>query len=371
MTDETRRAPAAFALTDAAGAVTQQGEAIAVIGDDDLAVGPASVAFLDADALRAADYRIELDLWPGGRLTLSGLGRRFDTFSRELRRIRNRARVAGLLAHAPTMPEVFTGALIAPGAARPAEAQVYPTHVTFVPEDDDPFQVPLGALSDIVAADDPPTATLVSDADRVTVGQLARRRDRFLAAVREARAVQEALLAGYTGQPGFADGRGVERGKVTGFDALLERCAGADRLAGARTLLAAARGGEPRLGFACLLDPDGESLAAPDALPEDWASFLLVPVGPLTVLEILAGPAAATYVFAADIDGANRDLQALHFRRAGLALTPAQAEITPDNPHRLALRRLAPLQRLRAATRARIAHTDSWADALAKALAPG
>jgi hypothetical protein len=43
--------------------------------------------------------------------------------------------------------------------------------------------------------------------------------------------------------------------------------------------------------------------------------FLLVPVGPLTVLEILAGPAAATYVFRDEIESVNRDLQLLHFRR--------------------------------------------------------
>ena len=36
VSDETRRAPAAFALTDAGGATTAQGKAEAVIGDDDL-----------------------------------------------------------------------------------------------------------------------------------------------------------------------------------------------------------------------------------------------------------------------------------------------------------------------------------------------
>src|SRR6185312_16893154 len=131
---ETRRAPAAFVLTDGTG-VTAQGDAEAVIGDDDLRVGPVTVAFLDADAVRVADYRIEIDCWPSGRLTLTQLGRRFDTFARELHRSRDMARVAGLLAHGITMPEVFDGAVLEGGRTRVAAFQVYQTHVTIVPAD--------------------------------------------------------------------------------------------------------------------------------------------------------------------------------------------------------------------------------------------
>ncbi len=371
MTDEARRAPASFALHDAAGAVLQEGQADAVIGDADLGIGPISAAHLDIDGLRAADYRIELDLWPDRRLTLTGLGRRHDTFTAALRRARNQARVAGLLAHGPAMPEVFTAALIVDDASRPAELQVYPTHLTIVAGDTDPYQVPFGALTAIRTATDPPTVTFEGGETPVTVGHLGRQHDRFCAAVTGARDAQARLLAQYTGETVFADGRGVPRADLRWFEPLLARCAAAERLAGARTLLAAARGGEPRLGFAQLLDPDAEGQAASDALPKDWASFLLVPAGRSTALEILAGPSAATYLFDADIDAVNRDLMALHFRRGALALTAEQAVIAPGNPHRLALRRLAPLQRLRAATRARLVHADGWADALAKALASG
>jgi hypothetical protein len=132
--------------------------------------------------------------------------------------------------------------------------------------------------------------------------------------------------------------------------------------------LLAAADAEPRLGFVQLLDPDAEALQSPTALPEHWAAFLLVPTGALVVLEILAGPAAATYVFKGAIEAVNRDLQALHFRRSPLALTDEQAVVTPVNPHRLALRRLAPLQRLRACITARIIHTEGWAKALRSAL---
>ena len=367
MTTDPRRAGATFALSDAGGAVTQHGEAEAVIGDDALNVGPVTASFLDADALRAADYRIELDLWPGGRLVLTQMGRRFDAFTGELRRIRNQARVAGLLAHGTTMPEVFGGALLGGTAPRPADLQVYDTHVTIVPEDGDPWQLPLGAVTSLRSQDDPPAVVLETDTTPAIIGQLARRRDACHALFVRRLEEQRQLLEGLTGQPGFSDGRGVPRAAVRGFDNLLARSTAPERAPCAGALVAAATD-EPRLGFVRLLDPDPQAMQAPTALPESWAAFLLVPVGALTVLEILAGPAAATYVFREGIDAVNRDLQVLHFRRAPLALTPEQAEVTPANPHRLALRRLEPLQRLRARTTARLIHNEGWTEALRVAL---
>src|SRR5512134_1563127 len=206
MTTDPRRAGATFALSDAGGAVTHQGEAEAVIGDDALGVGPVTVSFLDADALRAADYRIELDLWPGGRLALTQLGRRFDAFTAELRRTRNQARVAGLLAHGTTMPEVFGAAVLEKKSPRPAELQIYDTHVTIVPEDGDPWQVPLGAVTAVQSADDPPAVVLESDAGPTTIGQLARRRDACHALLMRRLEEQRQVLEGLTGQPGFSDG---------------------------------------------------------------------------------------------------------------------------------------------------------------------
>jgi len=371
MADDTRRAPAAFRFEPVGGATPTGGETEAVISDDGLAVVDVTVAWLDADSVTASDYHITIDCWPGSRLHLSQLGRRFDGFAAALARARNRARVAGLLAHAPAMPDVFPGALLGKGTPHPAEFQVYATHVTVVPDGADPWQVPHGSLTDVATSDEPPAVVLTTPDGRTVIGQLARRRDEFHRAVLEQRETQAAALAEYAGQPGFADGRGVPKGAIRDFDALLTRCAAADRLEGARAMMAAAFGGEPRLGFAQLLDPDGESLRAPAALPDNWASFLLVPVGRRVALEILAGPSAATYIFNSTMDAVNRDLQLMHFRRAGLALTAEQAEITPGNPHRLALRKLAPLQRLRAATHARIIHGSGWPGALAKALEPG
>ena len=363
-----RRARAAYVLYAADGSVQAQGEGDAELGDDALTIGDVTLHWLDADTATAADYRIACDLWPSGRLVLSQLGRRFDTFAAQLRRYRNAGRVAGMLAHGVAMPEVFAGALLGDGAPRPADFQVYPTHVTVVPQDGDPFQVPLGALTGIAAQEEPPAVALVTGQGRTVAGQLARKRDAFAHAVTKARDAQATLLAEATGQGGFADGLGVPRSRVSGFDALLERFTAPDRLEGARTLCAKAQGGEPHLGFVQLLDPEGDAAASPEALPEHWASFLLVPVGALTVLEILAGPSAATYVFRGGIEAVSRDLQMLHFRRSPLALTGQQAELTAANPHRLALRKLESLRRLREGTTARLIHTESWVKALQNAL---
>ena len=367
MTSEPRRAVTAFELSDANGAVVQSGEAEAVIGDDGLSVGPVTVSFLDADGLEAANYRIQLDLWPGGRLTLSQLGRRFETFSDELRSIRNSARVVGLLAHGITSPAVFSGAVISDGRQRSSEIHVYDTHITIIPEGGDPWQLPLGSMSVVRAQDDPPAVTIDGRLGLTILGQLGRRRDAFAALVRERWETQRTLLAELTGTPGFSDGWGVAREAVDGFDELVDRFTAAERVSCRDTLLSAASG-PARVGFVQLLDPDAESLASATPVPANWAVFLLVPVRAMTILEILAGPAAATYVFRGDIEAVNRDLQLMHFRRAPLALTAEQAALTPDNPHRLALRKLDPLQRLRSITTARLIHTTGWADSLRRAL---
>jgi len=367
MIPDTRRAPAAFKLSDVAGEVVSEGGGEATLGEGALGIGTVSVPFIDVDVLHAADYRIALEIWPDRRLTLTELGRRFDTFVDELRRARNQARVAGLLAHGTTMPELFAGAVLTGTSGEAAEFQLYDTHVTIVPADRNPLQLPLGAITALSSQDDPPAVVIETGAERTVLGQLGRQRDAVLSAIATRRGAQQRFLADLTGEEGFSDGWGVDRSRVRGFDRLLARSTSVDRTASCHRLLESATG-EPRVGFVQLLDPEGERLPSAERLRDPWAAFLLVPVGTLTVLEILAGPSAATYVFRGDVDSVNRDLQLLHFRRAQLALAAEQAVVTPSNPHRLALRALEPLQRLRTATVARIVHSDRWESRLLEAL---
>ena len=371
MVPETRRAHAAFDLHDAAGAAPLTGEGTLQLNDDALDIGIVHVSYLDVDALRAADYRIELDVWPHRRLTLTQLGRRFDTILEELRRVRNQSRVAGLLAHGITTPLVFNGAFRSADDARfdvshsqlqHAEFQVYDTHVTIVPVDGNPWQLPYGAITGLREVEDPPAIVAECREGATLLGQLGRQRDALFDAVAEHRNKQDTFLLALTGVRGFADGWGLTRDEVSGFEALIQRFTARNRVDCSRRLLELADG-QVRFGFVQLLDPDGDH-ATSDELPEPWASFLLVSIRDLTVLEVLAGAAAATYVFRGSIESVNRDLQLLHFRRAPLALTAEQAVITAANPFRLALRQLEPLGRLRRATVARIIHTDGWEQAI-------
>ncbi|MBV6522879.1 MAG: hypothetical protein MNPFHGCM_03029 [Gemmatimonadaceae bacterium] len=368
MVSDTRRAEVSFELSVRDGPILQSAAAEAAVGDDALNVGPLSVSYLDADTLDIGSYRIAIDVWPDRRLVLTQLGRRFETFVAELRRARNRERVAGLLAHGITMPEVFAGAIVSDAGRPGCDVQVYDTHLTIVPSVGDPWQMPFGTLSSIQTQHDPPAIVLSDGPARVSLGQFGRALDSCRAAIVARRDEQLRALAALTGQDGFADGLGRAASRVHGFARLLERFTSRERVRSRDVILSVATG-EPRLGFVQLLDPEGERLESGSALPAPWASFLLASCRDLTILEILMGPAAATYIFRGDIDAINRDLQSLHFRRAPLALSAAQAEQTTLNPYRLALRRLEPLLQLRSATIARLNHTEGWEDACRAALA--
>jgi hypothetical protein len=362
-----RQAPGYYTRLDAKGNTLEQGAGTAVVDDAGLHIGPLVVSHLDADGLRIADHRIEIDLWPNGRLLVTGLGRRFDTFARVLAQARNRARVVGLLAHGLGQPEIVDGAVLDEPSPGRAQILVYDTHVTLVPETGLPWQVPFGALTAIEPIETPPGIELRGASGITTLGWLARHRDALCATLTERLHGQRRLLAEVTGQDGFADGLGVPRSAVTEFDRTVARFTAPARTESMRAVLAAADA-EPRLGFVRLLDPDDETLESPAPLPEHWASFVLAPVRTRTVLEVLAGPSAATYVFDGAIDDINRDLQQLHFRRAPLALGDEAAKLTPDNPLRLALRALDPLRRLRDRTHGRVVHGDGWPAAFRTAL---
>jgi hypothetical protein len=57
---EPRRAPASFALSDASGAVSQSGEAEALIADDALIVGAVSVSYVFREGIDAVNRDLQL-----------------------------------------------------------------------------------------------------------------------------------------------------------------------------------------------------------------------------------------------------------------------------------------------------------------------
>jgi hypothetical protein len=363
MADETRRATGRWERSGPGDPAS--GEGPLEITDDGLTAGPVAVEFLDVEALADADRVLTLGLFPQGSLRLSLLARRHETFAAALSEARDRARLAGLLAHGVTVPEAFAGTLRADG--REARFLVFPTHVAVVPKTGDPFQIPYGDVTAVSFEEAAWAVVLETSSGPVAFGGLARQTDAFQRAVANARDAQARRLEAIAGTPAFADGRGVAAEALPEFDRLLEAWTAPERAECAAAILAAADRRTTRIGLVELLDPDGESLSAGAPLPQNVAAFLLAEVRGKVVLEILSGPSAATYVFKGDVEAINRDLQQLHFRRRPLALSEKEAVGEAGRPYRLALRKLEPLKRLRAAITARLLHTEGWADAFTKA----
>ena len=366
---EERKATGSWALDGSAGAGS--GDGALEVGDSALSAGGTSVEYLDVDSIADAERVVTLSLFPTGTVRLSQLGRRHETFVAALRAAWDAARTAGVLAHGITAPQVFPGTLRRPPPEREAAFLVHPTHVAVVPREGEVEQVPLGAVQAIRFDQERWTVTLdLQDTPDgpFEFGQLARQTDPFFRAVSGAREAQARRLSEISGTGFFTDGGGVPASKLPGFGRLLESWAAPERLEGAKALLAKGSRAETRIGLVDLLDPDEEGLAAKVALPGNLAAFLLVPVGGNVVLEVLSGPSAATYLFRGGIEGINRDLQAIHFRRRALSLSPAEAEGSAGRPYRLAFRKLEPLKRLRGATAARVVHSEGWIGAIGKAL---
>lgn len=368
MAEETRRAHGSFELRTEDGGV-RSGEGDLEITDDGLSVGDVSIDFLDADAFTDQDRVLTLGLWPRGDLKLSQLARRHDTFSAALAEARDRARVAGLLAHGIAAPTAFTGCTREPGQDVDSSLLLYATHLTVVPEGRDPFQIPFGAITAIRFEEAAWSIVVESAGGRFVFGQLARRTEMFARDLAAARDTQGKRLAAVAGSSVFGDGMGVPAGKIREFDRLLDAWTSPERAECAGEILKASDREAARIGLVELQDPDESALAARSPLPENLAAFLLSPVDGKVVLELLSGPSAATYVFRGGIDAINRDLQAMHFRRRALSLSENETKGAAGRPYRLALRKLEPLARLRAATAARIVHTEEgWSDSFRKAI---
>lgn len=365
---ETRRALCSFEAEGLAGAPAR-GEGEALVDDDGVSVAGVRVEFLDADALTDERRVLTLGVHPAGTLRISMLARRHETFSKALAEARTDARLRGLLAHGLGVPERFDGAVLEPGPAADARLLVFPTHVAAVPAGTDPFQVPFGSVTDVSFTEGTWEVVLETPSGNVHFGRLARRTDAFARAVRKAREAMLERCAKASGTRLFADGRAVPATALgTDFERLLVSFSAPERLDGAREIVTRAGRDGCRLGLAELLDPDEDSLAAKEELPENTAAFLLATVGDRVVLELLSGPSAATYVFRGATDAIAADLAAIHFRRRGLALSEEETRGPAGRPYRLALRRLEPLKRLRAATAARVLHTEGWGESLNKVL---
>ena len=380
-------------FADSAGQEVSSGEAELRLFADRLQVAPRGAApfdieFLDVDGVSAADFAIELTLAPEGKLTLRKLGRLWESFSAAFLDARDDAVLHGALAHGLAEKSRFEGAAADSDPPKPAGLRVYPTHLAVVPRGGLPFQLPWGAVEEIRLDGADYAVVLRSAAAACRIGRLARKTEAFQRACEEARREQQEriVLAVTPHLPAlspiaarrltgaFQDGSGVAQSVLDAaapgaFGGLIERLAAGERLERARHLVEISSPGQARIGIVELLDAEGTSGGGDDEgdaeahspLGENLAAFLLAPIAsaPAVALELLCGPAAATYVFRAGEGGVaaiNADLQAIHFRRAVLALTEAQAIGPAGRPYRLALRAVPEVARLRQAIVGRLIH---------------
>jgi hypothetical protein len=269
-----------------------------------------------------------------------------------------------MLAHGIDAPVRFRGAMIDLEPA-PADFFVFPTHLTVAPDCGDPWQIPLGAIRSVQHSGKDWTIEVAAWDRLFRFGQLARLTEKFAASLSEAAARSRAELGAAEESPLFADGAGVPASQLPGFARLLERWSSPERLDGAKAIVA--RASDPRLGLVKLVDTDDQLLAARDPLPDSVAAFVLAPVGPRVILEVVSGPSAATWIFEGDIDAINRDLQVLHYRRRPLILSDDELA-SSSSDYRLAGRRLELLKRLRATKRDRVSHDEAWDDKVTRAL---
>ena len=141
-------------LADAAGGTVSSGDAEFRLFPDRLQVAPRAAApfdveFLDVDAVRSADYAIELTLWPEGRLALQKLGRLWESFAAALLDARDEAALHGVLAHGLAEKARFEGAIADAEPLVSAWLRVYPTHLAAIPRGGLPIQIPWGAVEEI------------------------------------------------------------------------------------------------------------------------------------------------------------------------------------------------------------------------------
>ncbi len=152
-----------YVLEGACQKILSQGKARAAITEESLSIMPKygdPLFFLlrDIDRMTVEDYEIGLTMGTES-LLLSRLGRRFDDFGRQLRRMRHevfitdllmyeRLRQGGLKGHASYQPgdegRAFSG---------PCEIRLYETALVLLPTDDEPMRMPYGFMTRFEEAD--------------------------------------------------------------------------------------------------------------------------------------------------------------------------------------------------------------------------
>lgn len=151
---------AGYILREALGAETAAVSAGVRAGEEGIDLLPDSgkalfISYREMLEITPSDYRVEISLGKGARLTLMNLGRSFDDLVRTLRASRNELTLRDMLMHEQLLRQGVKAELSvgdAGSSARistPVEARLYQTALVLVPESRDPVRIPYGFVEDI------------------------------------------------------------------------------------------------------------------------------------------------------------------------------------------------------------------------------
>lgn len=321
------------------------------VGKEGLAVEGRVVSWLDMDDVVVEDHTVRLVLAGAPPLTLTHLARARDDFLADLRAARSPARRAAMLQGSTAPTDTFTfpaGEIHLFADAVVVELAVGP-----------PTFVPLSLVERVDRDGYTITLALRGGVPPLTVGQLARRTDEFLADLDKARAALAVATATALAdlEPALAglvipDGWGIDAAAAGRWWEPLRQAVAGQKRGEEVAVLAGLAGDRLRLGVKI-----GGERGGP--LP-----FALAQVGDRVAVEGTDADARATFVFATDdVDRLNVALLLTSFRREAISLPEPEL-----GRWAVAARTLEVVRWARAALVARVVHDESWSTKVTAAL---
>ncbi len=157
--DVVMECPLKYSLYGVDGSLAAEGEAVAHLSEETLDLLPSFgeallFTFREIIDLDASDYRLNLVLSSGERLTLFHLGHRYDDFCRELSRLRNEMMIRDLLMKENLVESGFKARYVhLDDAGREVRAdgeiRLYETALVVVPEGADIMRLPYSYISSV------------------------------------------------------------------------------------------------------------------------------------------------------------------------------------------------------------------------------
>lgn len=392
-----------ISFMDPKGTVTAQGEAKVVLGPEALEVRPReggakALSLRDIVSMSSANYLLDILLFDGSRLRISGLGRGHDDMTRELHASRNALIMSDLLMGEKLRKQGVKGELkpVFRGAEGPCEVRLYDTALVLLP-----LRAPLMRIrySDIVGIEASNYALRMEleSGERLSIVMLGRELDPLWKGISDAMAELEANVQGVikdlyppaTGEQVSAASRLLKEGRAARrqdledvspdlFRAIEARLRAQGMGAEYDHLLSLGEKDMLRIGIKRSLVPTQEG---------DYMWFM-IPIlgrdGNAVAMEATSGPSGgrATYFFrvtsrsgygmldreeqreAAErsMDTLTRGLQDVNFRRQPIYLADDQLQAPQYSKYRFSVMLMPSLRDLRSMFIGRVAHTspEDW-----------